>query len=722
MLNKKTLTLVFLLLFLTLLIGCLPGLTPPPPKGVISGRIMVPSSETTKDITGWIPVANATVTLTDSSGITHTVTTDEDGYYTFTNIAVNANTIITATAAIDGNTVIVKDVIPQAVSADEDYNAKTADAESTALALIVEELLEQEIDPEDIDLEEIQDSDNFTEVVEQVTSVLEENGNVTIDPNVTNIVDYIAGDIINPPAYTPPEELPEPEPEPEPEPVILTYIVALPVEMTLFVGEFEVITSVTAHYSDGSTAVVALGSCTYASSTSSVAIVSNGVITAVAEGTTTITVSYGGKTDTLEVTVSTAKVIGIEVSSDTIRFLEINDFKLFTVIAIYNDGLTPDITSDCAYVIDVGIVEVDEEVGKITPKNFGKDTITVVYTPPGQEIFTDIIEVGVGRVHNATQDEYYETITGAIDHDSTIDFDIIEVAPGTYDGTIIINKALTIKSTDGAMGTIIDGTSTYIVTILHSNVTFEGFTVTNPEYDSTGDVSGIRIGGWNYTPIPENVQILNNIVTQIRSETGSYSSMFGATGINVGTSKNVVVSGNTITDIKNPGSFVGSSDIDHTCGINVWGDPVSGSSRNIVISNNDISDIKYNGIILEGAIDVKIEDNDITGCESGVRVKPREGEISNVQISENDITGCEYGISVVPEAFTLSDLTVNYNNLFGNTEYGVYNITEYEIDATYNWWGAESGPGGDVTDSETGTIADGTGDKVSSNVRFDPWL
>jgi hypothetical protein len=195
---------------LILLVGCLPGLTPPPPKGVISGRIMVPSSETTKDITGWIPVANATVTLTDSEGVTHTVTTDEDGYYTFTDIAVNANTIITATATVDGNTVIIKDVILQAVAADEDYDAGTADAESTTLALIVEELLEQGLDPEDINLEEIQDSDNFTEVVEQVSSILEENGNVTTDPGVTETVSNAAEDIINPHAYTPPEPFPEP--------------------------------------------------------------------------------------------------------------------------------------------------------------------------------------------------------------------------------------------------------------------------------------------------------------------------------------------------------------------------------------------------------------------------------------------------------------------------------------------------------------------------------
>jgi len=172
---------------------------------------MVPSSETAKDITGWVPAANATVTLTDSEGVTHTVTTDKDGYYSFENVTVNPNTVITATATVNGNTVVLKGVIPQAVSETEDYNAGTMTPESTTLGLIVEELTEQGLTPEDINLEEIQASDNFAEVVEQVSSVLEENGNVTTDPDVTEVVNNTAEEIITPPA-------PEPEPTPTPSP------------------------------------------------------------------------------------------------------------------------------------------------------------------------------------------------------------------------------------------------------------------------------------------------------------------------------------------------------------------------------------------------------------------------------------------------------------------------------------------------------------------------
>jgi hypothetical protein len=44
------------------------------------------------------------------------------------------------------------------------------------------------------------------------------------------------------------------------------------------------------------------------------------------------------------------------------------------------------------------------------------------------------------------------------------------------------------------------------------------------------------------------------------------------------------------------------------------------------------------------------------------------------------------------------------------------------INATCNWWGDTSGPSGNVNDPVTSTLANGSGDAVSENVNFDPWL
>ena len=191
--KKLFLVLITLLLALFILSSC--GIIPQTPEGKISGRVLIPPSETSKDIIGWVPTANALVTIVDADGITHTVTTDENGYYAFLGIAVNTNTVITATIEINGDTPLLKDIIPQAVAADEDYDAGTMDPESTTLALLLEALIASGENPLDIDINEIKSSAGFLAIVNQVTSVLEESGDVTEDPDIAEMIE----DIINPP-------------------------------------------------------------------------------------------------------------------------------------------------------------------------------------------------------------------------------------------------------------------------------------------------------------------------------------------------------------------------------------------------------------------------------------------------------------------------------------------------------------------------------------------
>jgi len=92
-------------------------------------------------------------------------------------------------------------------------------------------------------------------------------------------------------------------------PASLTEIIVQPDIMDLEVGESKNIISVTAYYSDSSTANIPLSNCLYFSYNSSCAIVnSNGLITGISAGTTGILITYTegtiSKTDTVEVTVS----------------------------------------------------------------------------------------------------------------------------------------------------------------------------------------------------------------------------------------------------------------------------------------------------------------------------------------------------------------------------------------------------------------------------------
>ncbi|MEW6070333.1 MAG: right-handed parallel beta-helix repeat-containing protein [Candidatus Thermoplasmatota archaeon] len=62
---------------------------------------------------------------------------------------------------------------------------------------------------------------------------------------------------------------------------------------------------------------------------------------------------------------------------------------------------------------------------------------------------------------------------------------------------------------------------------------------------------------------------------------------------------------------------------------------------------------------------------------------------------------------------------IRYCNICHNKNYGIYNYNseiEYQVNATYNWWGNASGP------YHPDTNPNGTGDNVSGNVLYDPWL
>ncbi len=88
-------------------------------------------------------------------------------------------------------------------------------------------------------------------------------------------------------------------------------------------------------------------------------------------------------------------------------------------------------------------------------------------------------------------------------------------------------------------------------------------------------------------------------------------------------------------------------------------------------------------------------------------------EITEAQIMNNPYTGVwfelDYGSSSAISSY------VNYNNILGNTNYGVLNSGDGLLDATCNWWGDISGP-------NHGGFGSGTGDSVSANVKYCPWL
>ena len=84
----------------------------------------------------------------------------------------------------------------------------------------------------------------------------------------------------------------------------------------------------------------------------------------------------------------------------------------------------------------------------------------------------------------------------------------------------------------------------------------------------------------------------------------------------------------------------------------------------------------------------------------------------SASLTGNRISKYETGVQIVETAANLTTATVNRNSISGNRT-GLTTNAIATIDATCNWWGAANGPSG---------AGPGSGDTVSPNVTFTPWL
>ena len=359
---------------------------------------------------------------------------------------------------------------------------------------------------------------------------------------------------------------------------------------------------------------------------------------------------------------------------------------------------------------------------------------------------------------NGSQAYPYNTIGEAIDAAST--GNTIIVADGTYNENVAIGKSLTLtgNTTDPSLVVIDGNDSGTVVTIDANNVTITGFTITGsgstPLQDCgilTDQVTGCNIENniisnnagigialqmSNGNDIQNNTLDSNNIAgiglmgasgNNILNNTSTNTIEYIDDGNHLGygivlasidinsdncpeiTSNENIIDGNTCSDNDVDGIYLDDRCNDNTITNNI----ISGNSQNGIycwkssgntITDNAITGNTLIGIQLMASQDNNIAGNSISGSDTGIKIR-----------SGNTYDGSSWS------HFVSTGNAVNYNNITGNTTYGV----QYEdndgytddddilIDATNNWWGSADGPGGEGS---------GSGDNVSTNVDFDPWL
>jgi len=287
--------------------------------------------------------------------------------------------------------------------------------------------------------------------------------------------------------------------------------------------------------------------------------------------------------------------------------------------------------------------------------------------------------------------------------------DIIDVDTGIYteSGQIEINKDLSIQGS-GKDQTIIkthtdtgssgDSRGWFLVTdgtefnlkdltldgeghliwqgIRHKGTgTIENVKLTNIKYQEGGpSYSGVAITAFGSGTA--NVHVYDSEFSEI----GRVGVLYFGTGITGSEFKNNVYTG------KGTGDWLDYA-LDISAGAKVW------------VQNNEISQCK--GVASSDG-----------SASAGIMVTTYYGGGTESQVLDNNVHDNSVGLIVGYDGSDTSTVVAQYNNFVNNDDFGVES-TASNVDSTYNWWGDVSGPAGE---------GPGTGDAVSTNVDYEPWL
>ncbi len=131
------------------------------------------------------------------------------------------------------------------------------------------------------------------------------------------------------------------------------------------------------------------------------------------------------------------------------------------------------------------------------------------------------------------------------------------------------------------------------------------------------------------------------------------------------------------------------------------------------VSYSTLENGGYHGIgIFNSAI--TLSHNTIQDTQYGVYIYgPRSSDtLLKNNIIRSNVNGIYCANSASPTVGGQADYG---NDIYGNTAYGLQNKFSVDIDAVYNWWGADSGP------QHNETNADGQGNTVTDYVLFSPF-
>jgi len=362
-------------------------------------------------------------------------------------------------------------------------------------------------------------------------------------------------------------------------------------------------------------------------------------------------------------------------------------------------------------------------------------------------------DVQIGLVHNQTTGTYYSTIQAAIDAASS--GGTVNVAAGTYEEDVTLDKNVsiyggspkpTLKGTGattkkGALsfkgplegitikdiiiehdGSLID---VPLMDAAYLDPVFNGVEFIGMEFIQRGTWRSPNVGGknpinfgWGYSSLVEGAGVLfkDCVMTNASGQDGTFMT-WQATGGGPSTFDNVTIDGNGNETGINIYDGINVSVTDCHTMYNAYF-YLSGLT-NLTVENNIFSGY---GTFVNGTNGATIRDNVFENTR-GLEFTAAWGPTQNydVLVEGNTFQNIDSdAIKIHRYTITTPDsdfLDVHYNNFIDTGGFAVNNTFDtFTVDATNNWWGDASGPFNSTTNPG------GTGDKVSDNVDFIPFL
>jgi len=339
------------------------------------------------------------------------------------------------------------------------------------------------------------------------------------------------------------------------------------------------------------------------------------------------------------------------------------------------------------------------------------DSETVAQLFSEESDYSDII------IYDIAEDNYY-VIEGMLIQDAinaASEGDTINVAAGIYEEAIkIMDKSLTLLGAQAGVPIVDserageesiirgkvdwrDRPSTYcLVRIQNSDVVVNGFSIENAkQWNIAIQGSSIRSEG------------ISNVVVSYNYIVGD--SVYGKDGIfRDSAAADVTITHNYIAS--NPWRGILTNGGATTITDNTF----YGNGKGIDFTGIDPYSV-YFPDYAEPKYPTLISGNTFTNDSTSITLRLDKGHQS-IMVTDNDITGAS---SVAIRTWNTYDEdivnpAIHYNNI-SNNEFGINNqVTDINLNATYNWWESVNGP---THASNPGV----NGDAVSDNVDFKPW-